>query len=197
VERIEEGVWRVPADLVTRGQAYDRQRTGGVEIKQHSDLPIDKQLTAMGAPWLDRQLVTRENSLANTGFGAAVRDALQRREEFLIEQGVAERDNGVVRLPRNLFAMLRQRELDATAKTLATETGLDYRPLGDGQTTSGVYRRMISTASGRFAMLDDGLGFSLVPWRPVLEKRLGQTMGATLHGDQVIWSFGRQRGLSR
>jgi hypothetical protein len=27
-------------------------------------------------------------------------------------------------------------------------------------------------------MLDDGMGFSLVPWKPVIEQRLGQTMAA-------------------
>jgi hypothetical protein len=35
-------------------------------------------------------------------------------------------------------------------------------------------------ASGRYAMLDDGMGFSLVPWKPVVEQRLGQA--ACRHG---------------
>ena len=74
---------------------------------------------------------------------------------------------------------------------------MSHRPLVDGERTTGVYRRMVVTASGRFAMLDDGLGFSLVPWRPVLEQRIGQQLTATLRGDHVTWSFGRQRGLSR
>jgi hypothetical protein len=52
VERLEEGIWRVPADLVARGRAYDQRRTGGLEIKQHSDLPLDNQVNAMGATWL-------------------------------------------------------------------------------------------------------------------------------------------------
>jgi hypothetical protein len=56
---------------------------------------------------------------------------------------------------------------------------------------------MVVTSSGRFAMLDDGLGFSLVPWRPVLEQRIGQQLTATIRGDNVIWNFGRQRGVSR
>jgi hypothetical protein len=47
-------------------------------------------------------------------------------------------------------------------------------------------------ASGKFAMLDDGLGFSLVPWRPVIEKRLGQNVAAILRGDGVSWHFGRK-----
>jgi type IV secretory pathway VirD2 relaxase len=196
VERMGEGVWRVPADLVARAQAYDRQRTNGVDCTVHSDVPVDKQVTAVGATWLDQQLVTRESSLANAGFGATVKDALRAREEFLVEHGFARRDRDGIRLPGNLLAMLREHELKIVAKSLATETGLVYRPLSGGEGTSGVYRRIVATASGRFAMLDDGLGFSLVPWRPALEKRLGQTIGATFHGDHVIWSFGRQRGLS-
>ena len=42
-------------------------------------------------------------------------------------------------------------------------------------------------------MLDDGLGFSLVPWQPIIEKRLGQSMAAIVRGDHVSWHFGRQR----
>jgi len=74
---------------------------------------------------------------------------------------------------------------------------MSYRPLVDGERAAGVYRRMVVAASGRFAMLDDGLGFSLVPWRPVLEQRIGQQVSATTRGDHVTWSFGRQQGISR
>jgi Protein of unknown function (DUF3363) len=38
---------------------------------------------------------------------------------------------------------------------------------------SGVYRHRVTLACGRFAMLDDGLGFQLVPWRPPLGRQLG------------------------
>jgi hypothetical protein len=55
----------------------------------------------------------------------------------------------------------------------------------------------VSRGCSRITVLDDGLGFSLVPWRQVLEQRIGQQLTATLRGDQVTWSFGRQRGLSR
>jgi len=39
-------------------------------------------------------------------------------------------------------------------------------------------RRSVLLASGRVATLDDGLDFRLVAWRPVIEQRLGQTVGA-------------------
>jgi len=51
-------------------------------------------------------------------------------------------------------------------------------------------------ASGRFAMLSDGLGFSLVPWRPVIEPALGRAIGAVVRGSQVDWRLGRQRGIA-
>jgi hypothetical protein len=160
-------------------------------------LPIDKQVTAPGATWLDQRLVNGDAAIANAGFGKTVKEALRKRVEFLVEQGFAQRDGDRLKVPSNLLTALRQSDLDSVAKAIATETGMSYRPLADGERATGVYRRMMATASGCFAMLDDGLGFSLVPWRPVLEQRIGQQLSATLHGDQVTWSFGRQRGLSR
>jgi hypothetical protein len=50
-------------------------------------------------------------------------------------------------------------------------------------------------ASGRFAMIDDGLGFSLVPWRPVIEKEIGREVVGVMRGDDISWQFGRKRGL--
>lgn len=51
-------------------------------------------------------------------------------------------------------------------------------------------------ASGRFAMIDNGLGFQLVPWSDPLEKRLGQHIsGVAMSGGGVDWTFGRSRGL--
>lgn len=58
------------------------------------------------------------------------------------------------------------------------------------------YRQRFALASGRFAMIDDGLGFQLVPWSPSLEKKLGQHVSGVARGDGGIdWSFGRKRGL--
>jgi hypothetical protein len=64
----------------------------------------------------------------------------------------------------------------------------------DGQRVAGIYRRSVQLVSGRYAMLDEGLGFSLVPWRPVIEQRLGQQLAATVRGGRVSWEIGRLRG---
>jgi hypothetical protein len=54
----------------------------------------------------------------------------------------------------------------------------------------------LALASGRFAIIDDGLGFQLVPWRPALEQRLGQHISGTMTRRGVDWNFGRDRDLS-
>jgi len=197
VERQAEGIWRVPADLVGRGYAYDRQRSGGVEVRMHSHLPIDRQLKATGATWLDQTLVNGDVAIAVAGFGATVKEVLRKRVDFLVENGFAQREHNQLKLPSNLLTVLRQRELEGVAKAIAAETGMVHRPLIEGERITGAYRRLVVTSSARFAMLDDGLGFSLVPWRPVLEQRIGQYLAATMRGNHVVWNFGRQRGLSR
>ncbi|WP_442806765.1 DUF3363 domain-containing protein [Thauera sp. Sel9] len=43
-----------------------------------------------------------------------------------------------------------------------------------------IYRRSVMLASGRYAMLDDGMGFSLVLWKPVIEQRLRRQRGPSV-----------------
>ena len=196
VERVAEGLWRVPADLPERGRQYDAQRLGGVSVDLKSHLPIERQARVIGATRLDQQLIGGGQGLGDLGFGSEVKVALQHRADFLTEQGLAERRGQRVILARNLLGTLRNRELAQAAKDMAAETGLEHRPVVDGQRVAGIYRRSVMLASGRFAMLDDGMGFSLVPWKPVVEQRLGQQLAATVRGGGVSWAIGRQHGPS-
>ena len=84
---------------------------------------------------------------------------------------------------------MRNREVAQAGKDIAAETGLEHRPAADGQRVAGIYRRSVMLASGRYAMLDDGMGFSLVPWKPVIEQRLGQQIAATVRGGGVSWKL--------
>jgi type IV secretory pathway VirD2 relaxase len=197
VERIADGLWRVPDDLAERGRQYDAQRLGGgmaVELKSH--LSIERQTRIIGATWLDQQLIGGGKGLGDLGFGAEVKEALQQRADFLAEQGLAERRGQRVILARKLLATLRERELAKAAQDIEVETGLEHRRVIDGQRVAGTYRRSVMLASGRYAMLDDGMGFSLVPWKSVIDQRLGQKVAAMVRGSRVSWEFGRSRGPS-
>jgi hypothetical protein len=53
----------------------------------------------------------------------------------------------------------------------------------------------VTLSSGCFAMIDDGMRFQLVPWRPALEQQLGRQVGGVIAPrGNVEWSFGRKRG---
>ena len=168
-----------------------------VAIAVRSDLDLQGQISASGATWLDRQAVARERvDVSSGGFGAEVREAMDRRAERLLNEGLAERQGRRIVFSRNLIDTLRRRELDALGGKLAAETGLPFNRAAGGEYVSGTYRQRLALASGRFAMIDDGLGFQLVPWSPSLEKNLGRHVSGVARGDGgVDWSFGRKRGL--
>jgi Protein of unknown function (DUF3363) len=171
-----------------------RQR---IALAVRSDLNLDQQVAADGATWLDRRLVAREPAdLSHSGFGAEVRTAIDRRIDVLAERGLVRRDGDKVVVGRNLIGTLRNRELDSMGRRLAEETGLAHMSAESGEPISGVYRQRLSLASGRFAMIDNGLGFQLVPWIPSLERELGRHVNGIAGPGGVDWSFGRKRDLS-
>lgn len=174
--------------------AVGRER---VAIAVRSDLPIEDQVTARGATWLDRRLLAGDSApLSEAGFGAEVRDAMDARVDHLVEAGLARRHGQRIIFARDLLDVLRRREIAEAASRLSAETGLPHHPAAEGEPVDGVYRRRVALASGRFAMIDGGLGFTLVPWSPSLERHLGRQVSGTAQANGGIdWSFGRKRGL--
>lgn len=186
-----------PGSIVELRKFDDAQGQRRVAIAVRSDLAFDEQIAASGATWLDRQNIAREPAaLSDGGFGAEVRQALDRRAQHLVEQGFAERHGQRITFSRNLIDTLRSRELEALGEKLAADTGQPFSRAGSGEYVAGSYRQRFTLASGRFAMIDNGLGFQLVPWTPSLEKHLGSHISGVARDDGgVDWSFGRKRGL--
>jgi hypothetical protein len=45
-------------------------------------------------------------------------------------------------------------------------------------------------------MIEDGIDLRLVPWQPVLDRRIGQRIAAIMRNvGGIEWSFGRQEGV--
>jgi type IV secretory pathway VirD2 relaxase len=186
-----------PGSIVELRKFDDARGQRRVALAVRSDLSIEAQVTASGATWLDRQAVARDPvPLGQAGFGAEVRQAMERRAGELIEQGLVERQARGLVFSKNLVDTLRRRELEALGRQVAAETGQPFNPSVTGDYVAGTYRQRFALASGRFAMIDDGLGFQLVPWTPSLEKQLGRHVSGVARDDGgVDWGFGRSRGL--
>ena len=177
------------------GKADERQPT--LVLAGRSDIGLAAQVTAPGATWLDHRLVEREPTPLSMGaFGREVRDAMTARAEHLAEEGLGRRQGQRVILQRDLLDTLRRRELAVAGAKISTETGLPYTQPAAGEHITGTYRRRLTLTSGRFAIIDNGIGFQLVPWSPPLEKQLGHHVtGVAKGGGAIEWGFGRKREL--
>lgn len=181
-------------ELRAIGRPDELRRT--LILATRSDLDLAAQVKAPGATWLDHRLIERGASLADAGFGAETRRAMDDRADHLVRDGLARRHGDRIVFQRGLLDTLRRRELDAVGEKIAGQTGLAYRPAAAGETVAGVCRQRLTLTSGRFAMIDNGLGFSLVPWSNGLDRQLGrQISGVVRDGGGIDWSLGRKRGL--
>lgn len=186
------------------GGIVELRRFGGPDdqnptlvLANRSDLDITRQVTAPGATWLDHRLVERTPmSLARSGFGEEVHRAMQARTDHLIEEGLARREGARVLFRKDLLDTLQNRELAAAGAKIAQVRGMTFNPISSGDAVSGTYRETIRLNSGRFALIDDGLGFQLVPWSPSLEKNINRHVSGIARNDGgVDWRRERTRGL--
>lgn len=185
-----------PGAIVELRHWEGRDGAQRLSLAVRSDLPLADQIAARGATWLDRQLIARDPVLAGGGFGRAVQDSIEARGAFLEREGLARRQGGRWVPAAGLIETLRQRDLEAASAAIAGRTGLAHRPSAPGEHMNGIYRERVTLASGRFAMIDDGLGFQLVPWRPALDRHLGRHVAGTMaSGGGIDWALGRSRGI--
>jgi type IV secretory pathway VirD2 relaxase len=177
------------------GKADDARPT--LVLTTRSDLDLQAQVSAYGATWLDHRLVERSPiPLSSGGFGGEVRQALAARVDHLVDHGLAKRQGAQVTFQRNLLTILRKRELTRVAESVSLEFETTYVPLESGGQIEGIYRKRLNLASGRFAMIENGLGFQLVPWSTALEKRKGlNVLGVARASGGVDWKMGRKLDL--
>jgi len=196
VEREADGTWIIAPDHVERAAAFEahQAKAAPVIVDTLSPLPIDRQMGTDGATWLDRELITdRPEPLRDAGFGREAREALARRRQWLIEQDLAREEQDRIVYRANLLATLRRRELNRVAGQLSDELGMPYAEARPGERIEGVYRRPVELASGRFALIEKSREFTLVPWRPVLDRHLDKQVAGIMRGDAINWTIGRER----
>lgn len=196
VMREADGTWIIASDHLDRAAAYEaaRAKDRPVAIETLSPQPLEKLVGAEAATWLDRELVAIDPSpLRDAGFGHDAREAQTRRRQWLISQGFAEEAGGGTVYRPSMMADLRRRELVRIGAQLSRELGMPFAEMESGSHVRGVYRRPVDTMSGRYALVERSREFTLLPWRPVLDRHVGKSVVGIVRGDGVSWSFGRGR----
>ena len=93
-----------------------------------------------------------------------------------------------------MIAALQRRELLRVAGQLSAELDLPFVEAKSGVRIGGIYRPPVDLVSGRFALIERSREFTLAPWRPELEQRVGRAISGTLREGGINWSVGRGRG---
>ncbi|RJF90308.1 relaxase/mobilization nuclease RlxS [Sphingomonas cavernae] len=196
VTREADGTWIIEPDHLERAATYEaaRARDRPVMVEALSSQPLGKLIEADAATWLDRELIAADPvPLRDAGFGADARDAQARRRQWLIAQGLAEDTGGQTAYRAGMIDLLRRRELLRTATQLSRELGMAFAETMDGEQISGIYRRPIDIMGGRLALIEKSREFTLVPWRPDLDRHVGKSVSGIMRGDGISWTNGRQR----
>ena len=196
VEREPDGTWTIPPDLVDRAAAYEarRHRDQPVEVETLSAVPLDQLRYADAMTWLDRELASEAPlPIRDAGFGRDVRGALTARRQWLVEQDLADGGEDRVRLRTNTLGVLRRRELLRVGGQLSDERGMQFVETRPGQAIEGRLTRRVDLTSGPYGLVEMSHEFTLVPWRDVLSKRVGQQVAGVMRSDGINWRFARGR----
>ncbi len=197
VEWQPNGSWIVPADYLEQVLECDKRaaRAAPVRIQVLAIQTLEQEATAYAPSWLDRQLRGVDAlEIAKHGYGAEVRQAMVRRQQWLIEQRLAEQRGDQVLYRGDMDERLQRAEIRSAAARLGKELGLDFAEPVPGERISGIVRRRVNLNSGSFAVVENSREFALVPWRPVLERQLGREVSGVMRSSgSISWTFGRER----
>jgi hypothetical protein len=165
-------------------------------VRVLSRLDLDQQITANAATWLDREIVSDTRSpSADFGFGHAARNAMAARRQWLMDEGLMRADGAKTIYRRDMLAVLTRREVEQVGQKLAEERGVPFWTMRGGERVTGTYTQAVQLVSGKYALIENSREFTLLPWRPVVEKEPGRTVTGLVRGDGVSWQLGRTIGL--
>ena len=75
--------------------------------------------------------------------------------------------------------------------------GLPFRAAMDGERVSGKFTGTVQLSSGKFAIVEKSQEFTLVPWRPIIDRQLGCDVSGIVQGGSLSWQIGRKLSLAR
>ena len=188
VERSADADWKIPPDYLDRTKVYERTQARFIsaQVLVRSELGLGDQETALGITWLDE---APPLSGAPLGFGREVSEAQAKRRAFLAGIGMKVGvDAGLSAAQRT---ELLKRDLAQAGRTLSEEIGKPYAPAPERGHVDGTYREPVSRVSGKFAVIEWQRGFTIVPWRQMLEQRRGMAVSGVVRGGAISWTLGR------
>ncbi|WP_084169043.1 DUF3363 domain-containing protein [Hellea balneolensis] len=198
VSKNKSGAWDIPDDYLDRVRDYHEQLAKRLPapLVRDSVLTIKQMTTARGATWLDEQL--KRGSLEEERTSRELLDAAAQRRAALRQMGFGIRDKD--RLLQICINELKDMDVKEAGNALENQMGKPYASSSGASHIEGVFKGTIERPSGKFAVIEKSREFTLVPWRPIMERRRGLSIiGRASQGGGISWDVRdrqRDRGLS-
>lgn len=191
-----DGTWTIPGDHLERAAAYERKLAARkpVTLALLSERGVELLPRHEGVTWLDRELAAPEPARLAGGFGEEVRKARALRLQWLAARELAEVGADGWRCRPDMIEQLERRELRAVASRIARDSGRQFAEHRAGERVEGVLSGKVRVGDRDFAKIEKAREFTLVPWRPVLERRIGREVSGIVRDSGISWTIGRSRG---
>ena len=194
VVRQKDGTWHIPQNYLERASDYESEKAMRMptSIDRLSTQTIAQMEQARGATWLDKKM---SETKADTFAGTKMQTSILKRQATLKQMGFDVSKDSL--LPKAALEKLKDMDLRDAAKKLSEDNGKPYSALGTARTVEGIYQKSIDRPSGKFAVIERAKDFTLVPWRPVMDRNLGKSLSGRISAGGISWDVTKQRGLSR
>ncbi|MBL4802583.1 MAG: DUF3363 domain-containing protein [Emcibacter sp.] len=193
-KRSQDGMWQIPPDFTGQVEKLQKQfaRKAPVVLTINSAYGLDQLTEGEGYTMLDRHLDgTKKITLSAGGFGDKVCQVIIQRRSWLLKQELIQKKGNKFIYPKNLQSQLTRRELTKIAATISSQTGKQYSPMKDKGEVIGTYIRKLNLRSGQYVVLEKSKEFTLVPWRPVMDRAKGQAISGMISRGNINWTIGR------
>jgi len=195
VMRQKDGSWRVPADYLEKVTALEARLGKSTPVKARvlSRGNLQNQTKVIGRTWLDHKLVEGVSEISDKGFGGELQSALKTRRAFLLGHNILE--TGDHPMTKSHLEALERRDLKAAGKDYEGQLDKPFAEPPKKGRVAGKLMGRVDRPSGQYALVERAKDFTLVPWRDVLEKRIGMEISGQIRNGQVNWELGRKRVL--
>lgn len=187
-------MWHIPPDFTGQVEKLQKQfaRKAPVALTINSAYALDQLTEGEGCTMLDRHLDGTEKIILSAGgFGDKVSQAIIQRRSWLLRQELIQQNGDKFIYPKNFQSALVNRDLAKIGATISSQTGKRYSLLQGKGEVSGTYIRKLNLRSGQYAVLEKSKEFTLVPWRPVMERAKGQVISGMVSRGNINWTIGR------
>jgi hypothetical protein len=170
VRALAGGEYAVDVELF---EQFNQRGTVRTDVRVIAEQTLASQIEAHAATWLDRQAFG-DHPDPRTVDHPAVQEAISQRQDWLVQQGYAQRDDSAkVQVRPDALRQLATEERTDWAERLTEQYGLPVSELPAGGSAEGTYEGVVHLHAGKLALVVTEENVFVSPVRHTPEVTVG------------------------